>query len=804
LNNSDDIERRSMALFGASLDRPSNERKAWLESQAGEDKDLLAYVLRLLERDSEPAAYQMTGGVRQHLEGPAPERIGAYKITDTLGEGGMGVVYAGERDKGDFAHRVAIKVIRAHLVSDELKARFDAERDILARLSHPGIARLFDGGEMDNGAPYLVMEYVDGTPIKDWADARKLDVAARLELFQQTLGAIGHAHQNLIVHRDITPSNILVTPEGRVKVIDFGIARPHREVKENRDVEPPSGSLSFTPGYAAPERYTGNVTGTASDIYSLGKLLEDLLGGLNDDAELAAIIACATALQPEDRYASIDLFLADTRAYLGHYPVRSFKTSRGYRFGKFFKRHRVGTLSAGVGLFGLVGALVAMTMLYQSANTARQATEARFAKAREVNATLLFDVYDDFAAIPGTLEARRKLADTLYGFTHELAGDPFAPDDILLDVGVHTTRLADLYGGIGLPNLGETKKAETLYGEAVVALETLIARAPDNGEAYKQMLTAKRYWISQIGSGTPEQSQLSYKLSDELLAQSKAAAQKSWPEAQAIRRIFWQARTDRVRLLLIEGKTEEALERTVAWRAELTPEVQASMDRGARMAAFFAAREGEIRARNGDAEGAIPALLEAASFYGDQLQAAEADPSKEQPSYYLIYTTMLLDNELTSAYIRIGTGEEALKHGHLTVKRARQLAQRDPANAGASEHLSRSLNNLARAQYMTGDHVSGQASFEEALSVLEPFIAQRPDNEALLDARLWTQAHYARAQADTGNIATGCQRALGVRIKMQTLEQRGVLRPITASLIPKLLEPIYADPACGGKSVGTP
>ena len=793
-----------MALFGASLDRPSNERKAWLESQAGEDKELLDYALRLLEKDSEPAAYQMTGGVRQHLEGPAPDHIGAYKITGILGEGGMGVVYAGERDKGDFAHRVAIKVIRAHLVSDELKVRFDAERDILARLSHPGIARLFDGGEMDNGAPYLVMEYVDGTPIKDWADKYKFDAEARLELFQQTLAAIGHAHQNLIVHRDITPSNILVTSEGRVKVIDFGIARPHREVKESGGIEPPSGSLSFTPGYAAPERYTGNVTGIASDIYSLGKLLKDLLGGLKNDAELAAIIACATALQPEDRYPSIDMFLADTRAYLGHYPVSAFKSSRGYRFGKFFKRHPVGTFGAGAGMLGLVGALAAMTMLYQRANTAREATETRFAKAREVNAVLLFDVYDDFAVIPGTLEARRKLADTLYGFTNELAGDPFAPDDILLDVGVHTTRLADLYGGIGLPNLGETKKAETLYGEAVVALETLIARAPDNGEAYKQMLTAKRYWISQIGSATPEQSQLSYMLSDELLEQSKAGAEKQWPEARAIRRIFWQARTDRVRLLLVEGKADEALESAVAWRAELTPEVQANIDRGESMAAFFAAREGEIRARNGDSEGAIPALLEAASFYGGQLQADKADPSKKQASYYLTYTTMLLDNELASAYIKIGNGQEALKHARLTVKRARQLVARDPVNAGASEHLSRTLSNLARAQYMVGEPVSGRASFEEALSVLEPLIVRTPDNEALLDARLWVRAHLARAQADTGNIETGCKGALGIRVEMEALEQRGALQPFTASRILKLLEPIYTDPACGKKSVGTP
>ena len=203
-------------------------------------------------------AFHTGGAFHETLDDTAvPEQIGAYKITGLIGRGGMGAVYRGERVSGDFDHDVAIKVVRPGAMSDKLIARFEAERQTLASLSHPNIARLFDGGTLESGAPYIVMEYIDGLPITDFADKNNAAKAERLALFKAVCSAVSHAHQNLIIHRDITPSNVLVDKGGQVKLIDFGIAKPFDEDAAVLDMEHSLASLSFTPGFAAPERSQG-------------------------------------------------------------------------------------------------------------------------------------------------------------------------------------------------------------------------------------------------------------------------------------------------------------------------------------------------------------------------------------------------------------------------------------------------------------------------------------------------------------------------------------------------------------------
>lgn len=416
----DDLERerRALALFEALVDIPSPDRDAWISEHIVGDTALEARVRALMAADER--ANMRTAGAwfaADDEDGTLPDRIAAYRITARIGQGGMGSVYRGERDSGDFAHVVAIKVIKPGLLSDALGERFRSERQTLAQLSHPNIAQLFDGGELPDGAPYIVMEYVDGLSLQNWVEQEKPDRAARLRLFSAICSAIGFAHRSLIVHRDITPSNVLVTRDGAVKLIDFGIAK----APDVPDTAMPSGSasvasLSLTPGYAAPERMTSASVSTAADIFSLGKLLRWLVP--QRDAELDAVIARATAAEPNDRYPTAEALAEDVAAWAEGRPVSAMDGGRGYVLRKFVARNRWPMGAAVLALVLLIGTLV-------YALIARAEAEARFNETRGIAKALLFDVFDTVSKVPGSTEARHQLCAS--GRRHGRRDGPWRP-----------------------------------------------------------------------------------------------------------------------------------------------------------------------------------------------------------------------------------------------------------------------------------------------------------------------------------------------------------------------------------------
>src|ERR1700761_9403807 len=209
------------------------------------------------------------------------DRIGSYRIVRTLGSGGMGEVFLAERADAQFEQQVAIKIVHGGALAAALDSRLKLERQILAQLDHPNIARLLDGGALPDGSTYLVMEYIDGVPIDVYCDTHRLDVTARLKLFQSVCGAVHYAHQNLIVHRDLKPSNILVTPSGTPKLLDFGIAKLLDEQQAARHTLALTQAdiRIMTPDHASPEQVRGQAITTASDVYVLGVLLYKLLSG---------------------------------------------------------------------------------------------------------------------------------------------------------------------------------------------------------------------------------------------------------------------------------------------------------------------------------------------------------------------------------------------------------------------------------------------------------------------------------------------------------------------------------------------
>ena len=287
-----DLNAEQFARLSGWLDQafelPSGQREAWLTGLARRDPELCALVADLVASDSAAGAEHLIetrdalnrqfAEAVENRQSPVGRQFGAYRIDREIGHGGMGSVWLAERVDGLFSRRVALKLVHSSLMNSALLARFVQERTILAALNHPRIARLLDAGISDDGQPYLALEYVEGVALTGYCDRHRLDLAARIDLFQQVLGAVQYAHTNLVVHRDLKPSNILVTGDGEVRLLDFGIAKLITD-GETQTEATRMGNRMFTPEYASPEQISGLPITAASDVYALGVVLYELLCG---------------------------------------------------------------------------------------------------------------------------------------------------------------------------------------------------------------------------------------------------------------------------------------------------------------------------------------------------------------------------------------------------------------------------------------------------------------------------------------------------------------------------------------------
>ena len=456
------FEARLLALLDDALEVPPADRDAWLDDQCGGDDALKTRLTGLL-RSSDASWIRTGAAARLDADEALPERIGAYRITGLIGQGGMGAVYRGERAAGDFDHVAAIKLIRPGALSEELVGRFRRERQTLARLSHPNIARLFDGGETEEGQPYLVMEYVEGRPLGSWLVEASPSRTDRLAIFLKICAAVASAHQNLVIHRDLTPANVLVDTAGEPKLIDFGIARPV-------DAAGDAMTQTATPGFAAPERRAGAPATTLADIYALGVLLDMLLGE-GADRDLKAIIARASANDPADRYSSVDALADDLERYRDGRAVAARDGGAAYRMGRFITRYRLPVAAATLAVLVLIGALVATLIANHRAEMARAEAEKRFEQTRAIAKTMIFDAYDEVSRVPGSTRARETLARAGLGYLRALAADPDAPFALRVEAGEGYARLANVIGSGQTATLGKLADGGKLLDQAEAILE---------------------------------------------------------------------------------------------------------------------------------------------------------------------------------------------------------------------------------------------------------------------------------------------------------------------------------------------
>ncbi|WP_169711833.1 protein kinase domain-containing protein [Henriciella litoralis] len=490
-----ELEQRALKALDLAFEQPSPDRLAWVEAQYASDPALLSRLRSLLASDTSSQRDLRTGGARDILEYEAiPERAGGYRIDGLIGRGGMGAVYLANRDAGDFDHRVAVKVIRPGVLGPQLVSRFENERRILAKLNHEGIARLFDGGQLEDGSPYIIMEYVDGIPINEWVEQKDLGIDQRLRLFMRVCAAIGHAHQNLIVHRDITPSNVLVNTDGIVKVIDFGIAKPHSQDEPGDETSHSSkslASLSFTPGFAAPERSRGAAANTLSDVYSLGKLLDAMLDGREIPVDLGSIIDKATQPDPALRYATVSDLSSDVQNYLDHYAVEAHSGGRVYRAGKYLRRHRVFATFATIFVLGLVGAFSLTLLQYQRAEAERQEADQRFSEARQMANFMLFDLFDQLQPIAGNTEPLEKLTTRARTYLDALSKSSRTDRSLELETIKAYHRLANIEGNPISPNLGRREISRSLLKQTEERLAGLYAQYPGDAQVLRELANLK-------------------------------------------------------------------------------------------------------------------------------------------------------------------------------------------------------------------------------------------------------------------------------------------------------------------------
>ncbi len=532
------------ALFAAALEIEPADRGAFLAERCGADAALRREVEALLEHSGagvealvDPLrafAASLPAAAADELEpGTA---LGAWRVVAPLGRGGMGAVYLGERSDGAFAQRGAIKILPSAASSAAAIARFELERRILARLSHPHIAHLLDGGVDGRGLPYLVLEHVEGRPLDAWCDERRAGVDERLRLLVAVARAVAAAHRNLVVHRDLKPANVLVTAEGVVKLLDFGIAKL---------LDPGPGDLALTalearpmtPAFASPEQVRGEPITTASDVYQLGLLLYELLtgrrpqqatsgslaelvkvvcereppppsravvaaGGARPAGELArlrqstparlarhyrgdldAVVARALAKDPERRYGSAEELAADLERWLAGRPVRARRPTVGYRAGKFLRRHLAASLAAGLALALTLAYAVGVTLQARAIDAQRQRAEVEAAKASEVERFLLglFESSDPGVALGHEVTARELLERGVARVGRDLAGQPEVQARL-------ESTLGEIHGSLDLVDAGRALVERALERQLRLHGE----RHPEVAESYHRLGVLQR------------------------------------------------------------------------------------------------------------------------------------------------------------------------------------------------------------------------------------------------------------------------------------------------------------------------
>jgi eukaryotic-like serine/threonine-protein kinase len=478
----------------------------------------------------------MTAGIRdepgalpRQASEPAPASahqrqalVGPFELTRLLGRGGMGEVWLARQADGRVERNLALKLPAAHL-QGEWRERFRRERDILSRLEHPNIARLYDAGVTDAGQPWLAMEFVEGLSLAEHVAARSPSMAGRLVLFRQVLAAVAHAHRHLVVHRDLKPANILIDAAGQVKLLDFGIAKLVDESEAAAGPEPTRmDGRAMTLRYAAPEQVAAGSITTVTDIYALGVILHELVTGLSPyravrdgrvltdaallqeeiappsalalpkplarvlSGDLDAIVLKAMRRDPADRYASVELLDADVRAHLQRRPVKARAGTWRYLAGRFAARNKFALAMAGAIVGALAVGLVMVDHQRRVAVAERERAQKHFASVRKLANTFIFDVHAGIETLSGSLKAREMLVATSLQYLDAMMDEAGDDPVLMYELAGGYRRIGNILGEPGTASRSDVATAIGHYEKAARLLDALVRARPGDLDALRE------------------------------------------------------------------------------------------------------------------------------------------------------------------------------------------------------------------------------------------------------------------------------------------------------------------------------
>ena len=539
--SSDERAERVAEIVEGALERDEAEQREFLAEACGDDAALRAEVDSLLGFRSQAETFIEQPAIETNAEllieqsgdFKPGDNIGPYRIRSLIGEGGMGEVYLA--DDMSLGREVAIKLVKRGFGRANLIRHFHHEERILAALNHPNIARLYGAGLAEDGSPYFAMEYVAGQRLDEYCDQRTLSLPERLQIFRKICSAVAYAHQHLIIHRDLKPANIRVTPEGEPKLLDFGIAKLLEDENAPALAQTVTLAGAMTPEYASPEQVRGEPMTTASDVYSLGVVLYELLTGRKpyrltsysaDEVsraittqapmrpsvaalerlkqvppvspsdirnpkllrgDLDNIVLMALRKEPERRYSSVGRLDEDIRRHLEGLPVSARKDTVGYRSAKFIRRHRVSVAAAAIVLLSLIAGIVATSWQARRAEQQRARAERRFAEVRRLANALVFDLHNAIENLPGSTAARELLIRHALEYLDSLARESQDDASLQRELASAYLRIANAQGNPNNPNLGDTAGALRSYGEALAISERLRAAQPNDRQAVRSV-----------------------------------------------------------------------------------------------------------------------------------------------------------------------------------------------------------------------------------------------------------------------------------------------------------------------------
>lgn len=787
-------------IFDEAAELNKSAQVQYLDSACSEDTDLRQAIEKMLAVENDAESFLEESPLetleKSNQEELSNQHLGSYKLLKEIGRGGMGRVFLAERYDKEFKKKVAVKIVKRGMDTDDILRRFRHERQILAQLEHPNIAHLIDGGTTEDGLPYFVMEYVEGEDIISYSDSHKLNLNERLKLFCEVCAAVQFAHQNLVVHRDLKPSNIIITQNTIPKLLDFGISKLLTATDDQGTVT----SLGMmTPAYASPEQAKGKNVTTATDVYSLGVVLYELLTGhlpyhfdSNNPNEMAQVISSTEPQKPslaihetnnpksqipspkslrgdldnivlmalrkdvERRYSSVEQFSEDIRRYLSNLPVRARSETFGYRAVKFLQRNRIAATASVLVFLTLFGGIISTWRQSAIAENERKLAEARFNEVRELANNVVFKYHDEIKNLPGSTKVREMLVKDALTYLDRLSQNSLANPNLQRELARAYMKVGDVQGEVYNANTGNTASAIESYRKAVGLLEPL-----QNSD-----LQTDVSFLTELNSAYRGYGLLLMRAADltsgDFLKKAFTISQKIFETDPSIPQRIALIRTqigvgDTIPNVTGAGGRKEVYQQTFSMAEELFRAEPENED-VIKVFAMISSRLGYILSTLANSyltierkDTAEKLYQEAVIYQKNALNLAEKlailNPNNALYQRNLIVARL----DFSKSECELGQSQSALKTQLQLYQEIMQTIQTDSANLEAKSDKSDICDAIAITYFKLGNYAESTAKYQEAIHLLEQNIIADPGNLELKGRRFNIAQHFADALLAKGD-----------------------------------------------------